>query len=351
SHVHTEILGLSIRSEAIQLVTKIGCPHSCDFCVTNKLFNNKYSGSYFTPRQVHDAILEHARKIKKPFKIGFSEPTAIISRDWWYELFHLFEDDDGDYPVIIATTASSLNGFDFKKVMDSALRIEMVNIGVESFSTTYGKNKNLDLKALIKHLGNHGISSYATYIIGFDHQTHDSVWDEIRQLVDLDAAAFNVFNLKPFPRTPIWDLLSKANRLLAVPWDFYSIHGFQPFLHPHFKPGFEDMLPLIIDINAFIERERGMQGLDIAEVLEHVQHKHILIQKQVKTYKMIGRVLFNSWKRHLQPSDEQIASYKQKAGMTRKKSDKPSVLEAVLRNRFTRLILNSYGHVQALTTK
>nr|MDO8117433.1 hypothetical protein [Candidatus Sigynarchaeota archaeon] len=162
SHVHTEILGLSIRSEAIQLVTKIGCPQSCDFCVTNKLFDNKYSGSYFTPQQVHDAIIKHAREIKKPFKIGFSEPTAIISRDWWYELFHLFEDEDGDYPVIIATTASSLNGFEFKTVMDSALRIEMVNIGVESFNTMYGKNRNLDLKALIKRLGDYGISSYAT---------------------------------------------------------------------------------------------------------------------------------------------------------------------------------------------
>ncbi|MEX2684893.1 MAG: radical SAM protein [Candidatus Sigynarchaeota archaeon] len=333
-HMVTDVFGITFKSEMLQIVTKIGCPQKCDFCVTNKLFSGAYSGPYFTPQQVHDEIIAHARKTHNKIKIGFAEPTAIVSLDWWYELFRLFEQDDGDFAVIIASTAASMNALDLDRVKKSSLRIDTVNLGVESFDRIYVKNRSLDMKSLIHHLADYGISTYATYIIGFDHHTRESVWQDVKKLVDLDAAAYGVINLKPLPETPIWEQYKAAGRLLDVPWDFYYMLGFQPYTHPHFKPGFEDMLPLLVDVNAYIERERGMQGLDIAKTLENIQDKHLAIKKQVQIYKILGRVLFKSWVRHLHPTAAQIASYKLKASEPGKHL--PSIGEIILGNNFTR---------------
>ncbi len=335
-HMITSVYGITFKSNMLQMVTKIGCPQKCDFCVTNKLFSGAYSGSYFTPQQVHDEIMVHAGKLHNKVKIGFAEPTTIVSLDWWYELFALFEHEDGDFAIIMPTTAASLHAFDLDRVKKSSLRIDTVNLGVESFDTIYPKNRTIDMKSLIRRLSDHGITTYATYIIGFDYHTHDTVWQDVKKLVDLDAAAYGVINLKPLPETLIWDQYKAAGRLLDVPWDFYYMHGFQPFTHPHFKPGFEDMLPLLIDVNTYIERERGMQGLDIAKVLENIQDKHRAIKKQVQTYKMLGRVLFESWKQHLRPTAEQIASYAAKAREPGRHL--PLAGEVILGNPFTRKV-------------
>jgi hypothetical protein len=335
-HMVTSVFGITFKSDMLQIVTKIGCPQKCDFCVTNKLFSGMYSGSYFTPQQVHDEIMSHAGKMHNKVKIGFAEPTAIVSLDWWYELFAMFEHEDGDFAIIMPTTAASLRALDLERVKKSSLRIDTVNLGVESFDTIYPKNRDTDMKSLIHRLADYGISTYATYIVGFDHHTRDSVWQDVKKLVDLDAAAYGVINLKPLPETPIWEQYRAAGRMLDVPWDFYYMHGFQPYTHPHFKPGFEDMLPLLVDINAYIERERGTQGLDIAKALENIQDKHPSIKKQVQTYKMLGRVLFKSWKQHLHPTSGQITSYIAK---TREPGRRlPSAGEMILGNPLARKV-------------
>jgi hypothetical protein len=337
-HLVTSVFGITFKSDMLQIVTKIGCPQKCDFCVTNKLFSGTFSGSYFTPQQVHDEIVAYASKMHNKIKIGFAEPTAIVSLDWWYELFALFEHSDGDYAITMPTTAASVHALDLDRISKSSLRIETLNLGVESFDTIYAKNRGTDLKSLFHRLADYGITTYATYIVGFDHHTRDIVWRDVKKLVDLDAAAYGVINLKPLPETPIWEQYKAAGRMLDVPWDFYYMHGFQPFLHPHFKPGFEDMLPLLVDVNAYLERERGTQGLDIAKVLENIQDKHPAIKTQVQNYKMLGRVLFKSWKQHLHPTAVQVASYLAKSRDPGRRL--PSAGEVILRNPLTRKVYN-----------
>jgi len=339
------LFGMEFPSDLVQLVTKIGCPNTCDFCVTNKLFGGKFTGSMFTPEQVHEAIVELRHKRNRDFKIGFAEPTAIESKEWWYRLFELFEGDDGDYPVLMSTTAASLQNFDLDRLKNSAMRIETINLGVESFSTEYGKNKNTDMTRLVRSLYDHGIGVYATFIIGFDHQTKESIWDEIRQLVGLDASAFSVINLKPLPRTPIWKAMEDQHRFIDVPYDFFYVHGFQTYTHPHIRPGFEDMLPLLVDINSFIEKERGMQGLDLIGALSNIAHEREAIVRQIKTYKAIGKLLFPSWKSNLQPSQVQIDRYLAKIDNNARA---PLAMKLLMKSPAIRRVVNSIMNRRAM---
>ncbi|MBN1214247.1 MAG: hypothetical protein JXA99_02275, partial [Candidatus Lokiarchaeota archaeon] len=312
SQAMTDFFGLRLKSEMAYLTTKLGCPYKCDFCGTYQLFKGHCTPPLFSPQEVHDAIIQYSNEIKKKFLLFIAEPTAIISKKWWYELFDLFKGEGGDYPIYTLTTTKSLLNFDFDRISNSDLYFQAFNLGIESVTKNYEKNLTFNnYKFLIKKLFDYGIATYATYMIGFDHHTHDNVWEDMYKLIDLDATVFSILNLKPIPGTPIWNDLSENGRILDVPYDLYYLQGFQPFLHPHFKPGFEDMLPLLSKIHAYFERETGSFVTKYIKLYENLEklYPNKDFKKDLKKYKSISKILFNSWKENLNPSEKQINNY------------------------------------------
>ncbi len=318
--INIQYLKMKTTTPLIKLITKIGCPLNCDFCVTNRLFSGKFSGSLYSPQQVYEALVQHRKDLgNKDFTVHLAEPTAIVSHNWWYELFDLFKEESGDYPLFLGTTSISLEKLDLDQIKDSALRIDKVNIGVESFNKSYNKNLKSDPKKLISKLRDYGIGSYITYIIGFDFTTKESVWDEISKLINLDAMLYSVLNLHPLPGTPIWEEFERNNRLLNVPNDFFYIPGFQPYIHPHFKPGFDDILPLLYKIHKYIERECGNLSVGLYDITKRLAFGYLrnasLFKQQLYIYQSVSKMMFNSWKNYFNPSDLSIKTYREKIDM------------------------------------
>ncbi|MFX1489538.1 MAG: B12-binding domain-containing radical SAM protein [Promethearchaeota archaeon] len=332
---------IKMKMNVVRLVTKLGCPNKCDFCITHHLYKGEFTRPFFTPKQVHDKLVEHYKKIKKKdLIIFFCEPQAIISKDWWYKLFELFENESGDYPITILTSLASIKDFDFDRIAKSSLRFSFINLGIESFSQDYRKNiKHGETKTIIRKLTDYGIGTYASFIIGYDHHTHESVWEEIRRLVDLDVAQIEIFNLKPLPETSLWETLKKENRLLNVPFDFYYIPGFQPFLHPHFKPGFEDMLPLMYDIYEYFEKERGPSVLSLIRLYNNTPHQSKKLQKSIKFLKIGASALFPSWKKFLNPTSQQIENYLTQLG---EKPKIPYYLKVLMKSNKLKKLTNYF---------
>ncbi len=303
-----------IHRNLVDIVTKIGCPEKCDFCVTNKYFNGEFSGELVTPKEVHDSLVNHRKFLgNKDFTVYFNEPTAITNHKWWYELIELFEDEPGDYPIIMPTTASSLKNFDLESTMNSALRIDLVNIGIESFDNTYRKNNHIDLAKLIKRLSEHGVAVFATYIIGFPYQTEKDIWGGIDQLLKLNAAGYGILNLKVLPGTDTWKTLKAQGKLLDLQNAFYYLNGFQSFRHDHFRPGFVDIWPLIFRIYLHIEKESGNLSNAFYVLMKNLVNKKAknwrLFKRNMKLYQMISKSIFPAWKEFFKPSEEQIRNY------------------------------------------
>ncbi len=79
----------------------------------------------------------------------------------------------------------------------SSLRFGVINVGVESFTKSFTKNQKYeDTKKLFRRLTDYGVGVLASYIVGFDHQNHENVWEGIRKLIDLDAMNYLILNLK-----------------------------------------------------------------------------------------------------------------------------------------------------------
>ena len=303
-----------IQRDLVELTTKIGCPEKCDFCVTNKHFNGEFSGELVTPEEVHNCLVNHRKTLgNKDFSIYFNEPTAITNHKWWYELFELFEDEPGDYPIFMATTASSFKNFDLGGMLNSALRIDLVNIGIESFDNIYRKNKNIDLAKLIKKLSEHGTGVFATYIVGFPYQTEQDIWNEIDQLLKLNAFSYGIHNLKVLPGTDTWKTLKAQGKLLDLQKDFYCLHGFQSFKHDYFRPGFVDIWPLIYRIRMHIERECGNLSNSLYVLMKNLVNKKAknwrLFKRNMKLYQGMSKSIFPAWKKFFNPSEEQISNY------------------------------------------
>ena len=120
-----------------------------------------------------------------------------------------------------------------------------------------------------------------------------------------------ILNLKPLPETSTYKKLKQEGRLLDVPPDFFYIDYFQPFIHPHFKPGFEDMVPLLYEINQYIEKETGHALLNNLNVVKNL-YRHKTAKKKFKFSQRVSTMLFPSWKEKLNPSSTQIEKYKNK---------------------------------------
>lgn len=128
-------------------------------------------------------------------------------------------------------------------------------------------------------------------------------------LAELDCLHYFVLNLIACPKTSLFNKLKEENKLVDFPQDFYSLPYFQAFKHSSFKIGFEDMLPLWREIYAYLLQETGHQVLNSIEIYGNKPKSFKYFDDRVNECKVASKHLFESWKRHLKPSDEQIERY------------------------------------------
>lgn len=119
---------------------------------------------------------------------------------------------------------------------------------MESLLNGYSKNSGVDLKALNTHLQSAGINVVSTFIVGLDWHTKENVREEVRLLKDLGSSGYIVANLEMQPGTPLYALYKRNGRLLDVPPELLNFYGYQAYTHPAFRSGFNDMLPLLREI-------------------------------------------------------------------------------------------------------
>ncbi|GAB4306628.1 MAG: hypothetical protein Kow0069_03590 [Promethearchaeota archaeon] len=309
------LAGGRVRLPRATIVTKVGCPVGCDFCVTHRLYGGKWFGPFFTPAEVHEALVRHREEVGRDFQTWVAEPLGLANGAWWRELFSLFEGEAGDYPVWVSATASILERFDLDAARNSAMRLEVVNVGVESLSRGYSKNRGVDVGRLVGRLADHGVGSWLTYIVGFDHHDREGALAEVEVLAGFDALVTDVANLMALPGTEVWRRLEREGRLLAgIPRDFFFTAGFQAFRHPHFRPGFVDVVPLLVEAAEVVERERGVAGLNFLPLIRNLSNPSPAARAMAQLLEWHAKKAFPRWVEAFSPTPAQIAKYGRKLG-------------------------------------
>ena len=226
------VVGAPLKSDAGVLIPGVGCPNACRFCCTTHFFDKKYTPYFESGQELFNECvrIEEATGFREFF---IMDENFLKQTDRARELLHLMQEHDKPYRFGIFSSAETIAevGAEFLARMG----VHFLWIGVESKHEIYEKNKGIDLKAMIRSLRDHGIGVIASGILFLEQHDQDTIWDDIRFVVDLKSDFVQFMQLGPLPGTQLYhDYDSKGLLKKDIPYEEW--HGQHQiwFNHPHF---------------------------------------------------------------------------------------------------------------------
>jgi len=270
SDTETRFNGITKKDSYALLISSLGCMYGCDFCPATAQFGTEYVAP-FTAQEIRQAIVSAHDKISpesKDFTVSVAEPQGLGNIRLWKEVFRLCRDLPFQCDLVSTTSSKVIQKYNLDELTSGALRLSTVNIGVESLLHGYQKNQGVDLKALNSRLQEAGINVVSTFIVGLDWQTKENIKEEVRLLKDLGSSGYIVANLEMQPGTPLYATFKRNGRLLDVPPELLSFYGYQAYTHPHFVSGFNDILPLLGNIEDELAEGNQTLGANLSVFLK-----------------------------------------------------------------------------------
>jgi radical SAM superfamily enzyme YgiQ (UPF0313 family) len=192
-----------------------GCPFSCEFCAVRKFY-----GPERRTRPVEEVLREVGSLAER--YVFFVDDNMVGDSPRSIELLHGLAATGKRW----VTQSSIDTGFD-EDLLSVAETSGCVGIlsGLESLDPSNLKRMgkgvnlhNLDYAAAIDGLRRHGIWSYATFLLGYDHDRSDSADRLLRFAVDNRIMLCGFNHVTPFPGTALYDRLEHEGRLRFEAW-------------------------------------------------------------------------------------------------------------------------------------
>lgn len=203
---------------ALPLLTTKGCPYDCDFCSVAKLYGNRVR---------HIPVDNVIRDIRESGGRSFIFLDDNITGDTRYakELFKALIPEKirwvGMASIKLANNDSLLELA--SKSGCSALLIGVESIEEDQMTSMPKSMKDVDeLQQAIRKIMRAGILFHASMIIGFDHETPESIRRMVKFLYRNRVSTVSFCMLTPFPGTRIYEQMKNEGRLITDDWKFYN---------------------------------------------------------------------------------------------------------------------------------
>ncbi|MDJ0826260.1 MAG: radical SAM protein [Rhodobacter sp.] len=181
-----------------------GCPYQCSFCTIINVQGRK--SRFRTPDDLEEII--RANLAQDVFKFFVTDDDLARNRNWeslFDRLIHLKEVEGLDIRLTIQVDmlCHKIDGF-----IDKACRagVERVFMGLENINpdnlleANKRQNKITEYRAMIQKWREFGCTIIAGYILGFPHDTYDSIQRDIRIVQEeLPIDLLEFFILTPLP--------------------------------------------------------------------------------------------------------------------------------------------------------
>ena len=239
------IYGFPTKVNSEYLITQIGCPYKCDFCITAAFL--QYNPFCANPQKIINRLEEMRSVYERDIFLFLCDPNAFFPLRTWKEVFRHFstkkvkKDYENYIFLLCLTSLAHLRDLGVEKIQkESCIKLLMINYGMEStLEGGYIKNKGISNK-FIKRIRSLGIIPHHNFIIGLPHHTEKNVDLEIKNNLEYDAVWFSINTLKPLPNTIIYNQIKDEGLLFEtdLPPEFLYRDGFFPFTHKHLGGGF-----------------------------------------------------------------------------------------------------------------
>jgi radical SAM superfamily enzyme YgiQ (UPF0313 family) len=206
--------------------TTRGCPYDCSFCSVTKVFGPQYRIKS-TPQIIDELkALQHFAKNRR---CVFNDDNMFVNKERMYEILKAMEPLGLKY---FAQTDISVAEDDklLKLLQESGCR--MLFIGFESLvpenlasiQKSGWKLKHLETYGeSCEKIQSHGIQVFGSFMVGFDHDTRDSLL-KLRDFVLQNHILAQFLFLTPFPGTRVREELINQGRLSPsnTNWSLYT---------------------------------------------------------------------------------------------------------------------------------
>jgi radical SAM superfamily enzyme YgiQ (UPF0313 family) len=200
------------------IIATRGCPHRCTYCNLRQIYDPALR---FRP--VEEVVAE-IRSFRTPF-FTFWDDQLLMDPGYALRLFERLANVGKRWAAMV-TLASTAN----ERLLAAAAQAGCVCLflGLESFSPESLRLANKAFNVVesyeeaIQRIHRHGIAVQAGIVFGFDGDDESTFDATLRGAVRAGIDGATVSILTPFPRTPVYEELRAAGRLLTNDWSYYN---------------------------------------------------------------------------------------------------------------------------------
>ena len=192
-----------------------GCKFSCDFCSIGSFYRCKVR------QKSIDTIVQEIKSIKEKI-LFFIDDNIFLDEGSAFRLFEAIKPLKKKWACQISMDVA-FNDRMLKAMRDSGCIL--VLIGFETLNPDNLKlmNKVANIKArkyedAINNIYRHGLMIYATFVLGYDYDTPESIEATLRFAMDNNFAIANFNPLIPMPGTRLYERLEEEGKLIYPKW-------------------------------------------------------------------------------------------------------------------------------------
>lgn len=214
---------LKTPCQVANLMTSRGCPFSCIFCTTSRMF---YPYRYRTP----DNVIEELEMYKRMgFKyVNFEDDNFTANRKRAKEILKKMIQNDLVFKETFFFGRTDLVEDEELLALLRDAHLNRVLIGIESLnqeSLDYidKKQKIEDIEYCGKMLEKYKIRLIASIVLGLDYDTKEDIRKAVEFSKKINAYQLQPAVLTPYPGTPLYEQFNEEGRILIKDWQYYDM--------------------------------------------------------------------------------------------------------------------------------
>ncbi|WP_205694158.1 radical SAM protein [Clostridium sp. JN-9] len=214
---------LKTPAKAANVITSRGCPFSCNFCTTSRMFHP------YRTRTPDNVIKELEIYKKEGFKyVNFEDDNFTADKKRAKEILRKMIDNNLVFKETFFFGRTDMANDEELLDLLSRAHLRRTLIGIESLnqdSLDYvNKRQSIkDIERCGEKLAKYKIKIIASIVLGLDYDNISDIDRSVKFCKDINAYQLQPAILTPFPGTPVFDQFEKEGRILTKEWEYYDM--------------------------------------------------------------------------------------------------------------------------------
>ncbi len=210
------------------LITSMGCDAGCKFC----------PATTYMPKRIEIPLEEIERVLDKYAELGvpgvfiFDDNFAVGS-DFSQRVINMLH--ERNILFWFESRADDIQGR-VEELAEKGLFgvcVGMESLRDEDLEQSHKRESVKQILEVMKELKENDVWFMSTYMYGWDHDTPESIEEQLKKISSLEIPYFQPMVMTPFPGSIIWK--EWKDRIVDWDWSHYT-HQYLVFDHPHITP-------------------------------------------------------------------------------------------------------------------